>query len=61
MKCKVCGEKMFKDSMGGWICPKCDLNDSTYDIIYNHIVPEGCRQCGGDYPNCISGCPLMDN
>lgn len=52
---------MFKDSMGQWMCPKCDLNYSTYDIIYDHIVPEGRRQCGGDYPNCISGCPLMDD
>lgn len=24
-------------------------------------IPEGCRACGGDYPNCISGCNLMDD
>ena len=24
-------------------------------------IPEGCAACGGDYPNCISGCKLMDD
>ena len=24
-------------------------------------VPECCRACGGDYPNCASSCPLWDD
>lgn len=24
-------------------------------------VPEGCRACGGDYPNCTTSCPLFDD
>lgn len=24
-------------------------------------IPEGCRACGGDYPNCTDSCPLLDD
>lgn len=24
-------------------------------------IPEGCSACGGDYPNCMDGCPLFDD
>lgn len=24
-------------------------------------IPEGCRACGGDYPDCTSSCPLFDD
>lgn len=24
-------------------------------------MPEGCRACGGDYPNCKDSCPLYDS
>lgn len=23
-------------------------------------IPEGCRACGGPYPECCDSCPLMD-
>ena len=27
----------------------------------NNDVPEGCRACGGPYPNCTDSCPLFDD
>lgn len=24
-------------------------------------IPEGCLQCGGDYPHCVDSCPLYDD
>lgn len=24
-------------------------------------IPEGCRACGGDYPNCKDSCKLFDD
>ena len=24
-------------------------------------IPEGCRSCGGDYPNCKDSCPMFDD
>lgn len=32
--------------------------EDDYDPDY---IPEGCRACGGDYPNCTSSCPLFDD
>jgi len=34
------------------------IND-PYDDDDDYI-PEGCRACGGDYPNCKDGCALFD-
>lgn len=34
------------------------LNDPYEDD--DDYIPEGCRTCGGDYPNCTDGCPLFD-
>lgn len=35
------------------------LND-PYEDDDDDYIPEGCRACGGDYPNCTDGCPLFD-
>ena len=24
-------------------------------------IPEGCRACGGPYPNCCDSCPMFDD
>ncbi len=75
--CVNCDETMiWSDQFREWECLNCgttawqeddcgpdeicfespDEDDSYYDDI-----PEGCAACGGDYPNCTSSCPLMED
>ena len=30
-------------------------------MIRSIDIPEGCLQCGGDYPRCVDSCPLYDD
>lgn len=32
-----------------------------FDGSNEDAIPEGCRACGGDYPNCCSSCNLMSD
>ena len=39
-----------------------ELVDHTLDFLVGEDdIPAGCRACGGDYPNCKSGCKLFDD
>ena len=58
--CPVCGHRMRRDRdiFGNWdgetyVCDYCSDGDGN-------DVPEGCRACGGPYPNCTDSCPLFD-
>lgn len=67
----------FTTSSEIWTCTECGyVNDVTEDNIrydddekentYSAIdeindIPEGCRACGGQYPNCTYSCPLFDD
>ena len=59
-----------------WICPECgntmtieDGNycfmygdDDDYDIYYSDDYPEECKACGnGAYPDCMSGCEILED
>lgn len=37
--------------------------EDDYEEYYGEEddIPEGCRSCGGDYPNCVDGCNLMND
>ena len=51
-------EERIKDIITGeifFIDEDDDEIEDTYDI------PHGCRECGGDYPNCTTSCQLMDD
>ena len=36
-----------------------DLEPDDDDFVYD--IPEGCKACGGDYPNCADSCPIFDD
>ena len=45
-----------------------DDDDDDDDYTYGYgsdddddYIPEGCRACGGPYPNCKTSCPLFDD
>lgn len=40
-----------------------DAIDGMEDEYYDgdDDIPEGCRACGGDYPNCKTSCPMYDD
>ena len=50
----------------GWegYCGECAIEQMGFAIEYNadsDSIPDGCRQCGGDYPNCADSCPRFDD
>ena len=66
----------FTTSSDVWTCTECgSVNDVSEDNIrfddddeYSSSplddildTPEGCRACGGDYPNCKTSCPMFDD
>lgn len=73
--CPLCGGHMWFDPRTGeYECEDCQNHayegpggsiyyehdpDDDYDEYYD--VPEGCRACGGHYPECIQGCNLMSD
>ena len=50
--CPECGRRLKKISEEEYYCPRCAGEDD---------IPEGCAACGGNYPECISSCPLFDD
>jgi len=30
------------------------------ELFGDDSIPEGCRACGGDYPNCADSCSMFD-
>jgi len=51
-----------QQSDGGWIISYSDGSfEFTEPIDDVGGIPEGCRACGGDYPNCVDSCPLYDD
>ena len=65
----------FSVTNGTWVCTECGfVNDVTEDNIREDTpdyyssdtndydeVPEGCRACGGPYPQCTTSCKLFDD
>ena len=50
----------------GWegICADCaiwDQEDMDERGENDDDPPAGCRECGGDYPNCVDSCPFYDD
>ena len=48
----------------GTTCFECayrDILGYDYDPYDSDGIPDGCRECGGDYPNCRSSCNLYDD
>ena len=47
----------------GTLCFECAFRELTGyypDEEDADGMPDGCRECGGDYPNCRSSCNLFD-
>lgn len=74
--CPECGTQMqFSFSAEVFQCPSCSFtvgkdigedmvySDDDYDDIYDEPdeeLPDVCKNCGGPYPSCTSGCKLID-
>lgn len=60
--CPVCGHRMRRDRdiFGNWDGETyvCDYCAEGYD---DDDIPEGCRACGGPYPDCTDSCPMFDD
>ena len=51
--CPECGRRMRKISEDEYYCPYCADNDDD--------MPDCCKSCGGNYPECTTSCPLVDD
>lgn len=38
-----------------------EWTDESLDMFGGLIPPEGCRACGGPYPQCVTSCKLFDD
>lgn len=52
--------------LNGWegICADCAICNTEHDEeegIDEDGIPVGCASCGGDWPNCTTGCPMYDD
>lgn len=58
--CPDCGSIMHYDSnLDVMVCDECG-----YAKIYSVgeiVIPEGCRACGGPYPDCVTSCNIFDD
>ena len=72
MKCIYCGHDFEEIRRNIYECPNCgySFNDVTDEVLSTSIyyeadddeeVPEGCRACGGPYPDCTTSCSLFDD
>lgn len=71
MKCGHCGHDLVEIEMDIYECPNCgySFNDVTDEVLSASIfsdsdeddIPEGCKACGGPYPNCTTSCPMFDD
>lgn len=76
-ECPDCESAMTYLGKGCYICPKCGREDMygfeedyadedtegdgyTYDQVFGSI-PEVCRTCGGNYPDCKDSCNLFED
>lgn len=74
--CNECGACMYAESNPSgkgvnYICPGCGLVVNAMDYEYTGMYaldgnipgypPEGCRACGGPYPDCKISCPIFDD
>lgn len=65
-ECPTCGYTILDDEVfngDGYSCLEATYED---DYGYNYHddildIPEGCRACGGPYPNCTISCNLFDD
>ena len=58
--CPDCGSTMSYDpELDILVCKECGHTD-IYSIG-EIVVPEGCRACGGPYPNCMTSCNIFDD
>ena len=71
--CVKCGRTLYKtnnpmDTDEGVMCMSCwgdkaiaegKIKVVPYDLPIDR-PPVGCRACGGDYPNCKTGCNMFD-
>lgn len=59
--CPNCGHRMRRYmEYGTWdgetyVCDYCESDGDDDDI------PEGCRACGGPYPDCADSCSIFDD
>ncbi len=49
-----------EENASGTFISREDDEAAWYDR-HPHSIPAGCRACGGDYPDCKSGCPMFDD
>ena len=71
MKCGHCGHDLEEIGMNIYECPNCgySFNDETEEVLSTSIyseadeddIPEGCKACGGPYPDCTTSCSLFDD
>ncbi len=64
--CSECNTEMVDEGFDQWRCPKYGWvtihheEEDDYDELYEE-KPECCIACDGDtYPDCMGGCPLID-
>ena len=44
------------------LCFDCAYSDlRSYSSDNDDDLPDGCRECGGDYPDCKDSCLMYDN
>lgn len=67
--CQECGNELLNLGKGVRVCSQCgkeyqfdydgyDEEDYSTDIL---DMPEVCRTCGGEYPDCMDSCKLFDD
>lgn len=77
LKCQVYMNYIPEEKHGYWICPSCQrkVREMTaYDHLSRENdkfnvslelseddIPEGCRACGGPWPDCIDSCPIFED
>lgn len=64
--CPECGctTMSYDDEMDAMVCENCGYEESQTvfsNDSENTLAPEGCRACGGPYPNCITSCNVFED
>lgn len=76
INCIYCGHRMKKILSDEWECPTCGVMASiedgeiefgedpaegySYDDVYDDM-PDYCRNCGGNYPDCCDSCSTYES
>lgn len=61
--CEICGGTIEFDG-GSYKCTECgeDYGNNIVLACDDELdIPEGCRACGGPYPDCMDSCPIFDD